>query len=182
MAGAVGYVLEQIELEAQQPKLLEHERIKKPAALFESALAHGWKCTLPGWEDDPEAPRRGGTDPDADLWTTLREMLRRRIPPGTWEIAFKRAALRRDGLMFTVVCRDAFAVTTARSAEPIAQRCLDRLGFSGARIAIVSESAGVPIRHPSSTAMQNDRASDAKPRATAYTAPVERQDEESREP
>jgi hypothetical protein len=148
VAAAVGYVIEQVEQSAQRSLLSEAERkrldlpvVENTAALFEASLERGWMGTLPGFEDDPESAHAGGASFEADVWTALREMIRRRVPPPTYELGFKLATLRCAEGAFVIRVANEPAAIIARKAAATVSRCLDAIGYPNAVVTFTSETA-----------------------------------------
>jgi hypothetical protein len=138
VAGAVGYVLEQLD-RSEQPALVG-DAVQIPAALFETALQREWSGTLPGFADDAFSPTDGGWSVEVDLWETLRDMLRHRVPRLTFEVAFKLAKLRRTKAGFAVVIPTPYGLTAGRGALPVVRTCLERIGFGGIPVSLVTEA------------------------------------------
>jgi hypothetical protein len=146
VAGAVGYVLTQIDLGDERA---EHGRpterapkpddpIRNPAALFEAALKNGWSDRLPGLGDDPYLPEKGYGNVDESLWLALSEEIRNRVSTAFFDTAWKHARLKaRVGNVFTVEVPTTFAENIARKdIVPTALTCLQRLGYTDASIVL----------------------------------------------
>jgi hypothetical protein len=140
VAGAVGYVLGEIE-RSSQALLIGDEAVRSRAALFYSALHRDWSGAIPGFEDDPYSPRAGGASVDADLWDYVRALLDRRVPSHTLEVGFAHAKLRSADGAFTVILRDAFAATIARKASDKVCWALEFIGYPNATVSFESEGA-----------------------------------------
>lgn len=139
VAGAVGYVLAQVELSAARSATTtpsersgSRERpVHNPAALFEAAMKRGWCDRLPGLADDPYLPDRRTTDPDESLWAALSNEVRLRVSSATYEGVWRSARLvARSGDRFIVEVGSAFAAGIVRTqVAPVAAAALRKLGF-----------------------------------------------------
>jgi hypothetical protein len=146
VAGAVGYVLTQIDLgdeRAERGRPTERapkadDPIRNPAALFEAALKNGWSDRLPGLGDDPYLPEKGYGNVDESLWLALNEEIRNRVSTAFFDAAWKHARLKtRVGNIFTVEVPTTFAENIARKdVVPTALTCLARLGYTDASIVL----------------------------------------------
>jgi len=156
IAGAVGYVLQQLErdretslLSGDDRKRLNLQEVTSKPALFESALSQGWVGTLPGFEDDVESPHGGGASFEDDLWAYLREMVRRRradpaVKVATFDVCLKNAKLRVAGDVYMIVVRDAFALALSCETTATVLRCLEQIGYPNAVVTFTSETACTP--------------------------------------
>lgn len=150
VAGAVGYVLTQIDLgdeRADRGRTSERapkadDPIKNPAALFEAALKNGWSDRLPGLGDDPYLPEKGYGNVDESLWLALCEEIRTRISTPSFNAAWKSARLKtRADNVFTIEVSTAFAENLARkNIVPTALACLGRMGYTDASIIVQTSS------------------------------------------